>query len=75
MEDDKRCQDVTHLTLSYTFFPVEDDEEDTRSEAEKDAAMQGVRLHGTGQIPGYPPFSNGHTGATTTQMAQVNTPK
>lgn len=43
--------DVTDITLSYTFFPVDDDEDDTRSEAEKDAAADGVRLHTMGEIP------------------------
>ena len=50
MEDDIRCQDVTHLTLSYTFWPVEEDEDDTRTEEEKDAQI-GVRFHGTGVLP------------------------
>ena len=45
MQDDRTCNDVTHITLSYTFFPVEDDEDDTRTEAEKDAEG-GLKLHG-----------------------------
>ena len=50
MESDPRCNDVTHLTLSYTFFPVEDDEDDTRTEEEKDAAG-GLKLHGSANFP------------------------
>jgi hypothetical protein len=50
METDPRTLDVTHLTLSYTFFPVEDDEDDTRTEEEKDA-QSGVRIHGSGTMP------------------------
>lgn len=50
MEADPKCNDVSHLTLSYTFFPVEDDEDDTRTEEEKDAAG-GLKLHGSADFP------------------------
>jgi len=26
--DDRRCNDVNHITLSYTFFPMQNDEEE-----------------------------------------------
>jgi len=52
MESDPRCNDVTDLTLSYTFFPVEDDEEDTRSEEQKDAEG-GLRVHTAPGFEGY----------------------
>lgn len=45
MAQDRTCNDVTHITLSYTFFPVPDDEDDARSEAQKDAEG-GLKLHG-----------------------------
>lgn len=46
METDLRTQDVTHLTLSYTFFPVEDDEDDpTRDDA---IPIGAARFHTTG---------------------------
>lgn len=56
MEEDVRCKDVTHITLSYTFFPVADDdeeeEEQEESEEDKNAAPgSGLRLHGEGGIP------------------------
>lgn len=75
MEEDRHCQDVTHLTLSYTFFPVDEDEDDTRSEEEKDAAMAGVRLHGTGMIPNFqlPPGAT-YTPIPTPAAANNNTP-
>jgi hypothetical protein len=51
MEEDLRCQDVTHITLSYTFFPVDEDDDDDaaseeESEEDKNAAPgSGVKLH------------------------------
>jgi hypothetical protein len=57
METDPRTNDIKDLTLSYTFFPVEDDEDDTRTEAEKDAAMDGVRTHLNSQLPTNAPLS------------------
>lgn len=53
MEEDANCNDATHLTLSYTFFPVEDDEDDVRTEEEKDKEMMGIRSHGTGIMPDF----------------------
>jgi hypothetical protein len=47
MESDHRTNDVTNLTLSYTFFPVDEEEGDSRTEEEKHAAALGVRLHGS----------------------------
>jgi cytochrome c oxidase assembly protein Cox11 len=33
INDDRRCNDVTHLTLSYTFFAMRSDEEEEEEEA------------------------------------------
>ena len=40
MSNDRRCNDVTHITLSYTFFPMHtDDEEEEEEQAEGEAAV------------------------------------
>jgi len=55
MESDPRCQDVTHITLSYTFFPVDtddDDEEEAQARDDEGATPGfGVKLHGEGGLP------------------------
>ena len=33
INDDRRCNDVTHLTLSYTFFALRTDEEEEEEAA------------------------------------------
>ncbi len=48
---------INDITLSYTFFKVED-EEDVEDIATADVAPSGVRLHGSGVLP------QGITGAT-----------
>jgi len=32
MDQDRRCADVKHITLSYTFFPMQTDEEEEEEE-------------------------------------------
>ena len=35
INDDRRCGDVKHITLSYTFFPMKTDEEEEEEEEEE----------------------------------------
>jgi len=42
------CRNVHDITLSYTFFKVDQDEDVT---AEADSAGSGIKLHGPGQLP------------------------
>lgn len=56
MGEDRKCKDIKHITLSYTFFPVEDDEEDMaleESQNQEGAAGSGVKLHGSGDMPAH----------------------
>lgn len=46
--DDHNCRNVHDITLSYTFFKVDQDEDVT---AEADSAGSGIKLHGPGQLP------------------------
>jgi cytochrome c oxidase assembly protein Cox11 len=34
INEDRRCNDVTHLTLSYTFFALKNDEDEEEEEGE-----------------------------------------
>lgn len=42
------CRNVHDITLSYTFFKVDQDDEET---AEADSVGSGIKLHGPGQLP------------------------
>ena len=39
INEDRRCNDVTHLTLSYTFFAMKSEEEEEEEEAAAMALM------------------------------------
>jgi heterodisulfide reductase subunit A-like polyferredoxin len=42
------CRNVHDITLSYTFFKVDEDEADSEP---ADGSSSGVKLHGPGQLP------------------------
>lgn len=71
MEQDVRTGDVTHLTLSYTFFPVDDSEEDEDPSvtAERDQ-HSGIRIHGPGVIP--PQFAAAAEAAAGTMSTPID---
>jgi heterodisulfide reductase subunit A-like polyferredoxin len=42
------CRNVHDITLSYTFFKVDEDEADSEP---ADGSSSGVKLHGPGELP------------------------
>jgi heterodisulfide reductase subunit A-like polyferredoxin len=42
------CRNVHDITLSYTFFKVDEDEADNEP---ADSSSSGVKLHGPGEVP------------------------
>ncbi|KAF6258686.1 cytochrome c oxidase assembly protein CtaG/Cox11-domain-containing protein [Scenedesmus sp. NREL 46B-D3] len=58
--EDHNCRNVHDITLSYTFFKVDEDEADSQL---ADDSSSGVKLHGPAGLPGGMPAAGGPAGA------------
>lgn len=65
--EDHNCRNVHDITLSYTFFKVDEDEADSEP---ADGSSSGVKLHGPGELPAGIPAAVAAAAAAGAPLAQ-----